>query len=67
MVEKFKDISDTREFVRMEIETRSGAGVLSRLFGARAGEVNRELPQASHIYGSDMDALTSHIIDADEL
>ncbi len=67
MVEKFKDISDTREFVRMEIETRSGSGVLSRLFGSRAGEVSRELPSSSHIYGQDMDALTSSIMDAEEI
>lgn len=67
MVERFKDISDTREFVRMEIETRSGSGVLSRLFGAKAGEVNRELPTGSHIYQQDMDAFTSSIIDADEV
>lgn len=67
MVERFKDISDTREFVRMEIETRSGAGVLSRLFGARAGEVSRELPSGSHIYQQDMDAFTSSIIDAEDV
>lgn len=66
MVEKFKDISDTREFVRMEIETRAGAGVLSRLFGARAGESARELPSSMHVFQQEIDTYAAEIIDPDE-
>jgi hypothetical protein len=65
LVEKFKDISDTREMVRMEIETRSGGGVLSRLFGARAGEVARELP-GGVVPTSTFDAMALDIIDMDD-
>lgn len=65
LVDKFKDISDTRELVRMEIETRSGGGVLSRLFGQRAGEAARELP-GGPVSQSTFDALAMDIIDMDE-
>lgn len=43
LVEKFKDISDTRDMVRLEVEARGGAGVLSRIFGAQVGEQTRQL------------------------
>jgi hypothetical protein len=41
LVDKFKNISDSRDLVRFEMEARSGAGVLSRLFGASAGQASR--------------------------
>lgn len=44
LVEKFKNIADNREMVRLEVEARGSAGVLSRLFGAKAGETARMLP-----------------------
>jgi hypothetical protein len=65
MVEQFKDISDTREFVRMEIETRSSSGVLSRLFGSKVGESARELPQ--HIGTFEIDSVASSILDQDDV
>lgn len=65
LVDKFKDISDTRELVRMEIETRSGGGVLSRLFGQRAGEAARELP-GGPVSSSTFDALAMDIIDVED-
>lgn len=65
MVEQFKGISDTREFVRMEIETRSSSGVLSRLFGAKVGESARELPQ--HLGTYEIDSVTSSILDQDDV
>jgi hypothetical protein len=65
MVERFKDISDTREFVRMEIETRSGAGVLSRLFGSKVGESTKEFPPAMHVYQHEIDAYAAEIIDSE--
>lgn len=65
LVEKFKDISDTRELVRMEIETRSGGGVLSRLFGPRAGESARELP-GGPVQMSTFDAMALDIIDMED-
>jgi hypothetical protein len=62
LVEKFKDISDTRELVRMEIETRSGGGVLSRLFGDKAGASARELDGGT-VPTSTFDALALDIIE----
>jgi hypothetical protein len=43
LVEKFKDISDTRDMVRLEVEARGSAGVLSRIFGQQVGEQSRQL------------------------
>ena len=44
LIDKFKNISDTRDLMRIEVEARGGAGVLSRLFGSKAGETARQLP-----------------------
>jgi len=44
LVDKFKNISDSRDMMRIEVEARGGAGVLSRLFGNKAGDVARQLP-----------------------
>lgn len=62
LVEKFRNISDSRELVRMEIETRSSGGVLSRLFGSRAGETAREL-DGPPVNQGQFDALALDIID----
>ena len=54
LVNKFKDISDTRDVIRMEVEARGSAGALSRIFGAKAGEVSRELttPMPNTVFDS---------------
>ena len=44
LVDKFKNISDSRDMMRIEVEARGNAGVLSRLFGQKAGEISRQLP-----------------------
>jgi len=44
LVDRFKNISDSRDLMRIEVEARGGAGVLSRLFGQKAGEISRQLP-----------------------
>lgn len=43
LIDRFKNISDTRDTIRLEMEARGSSGVLSRLFGAKAGETNRML------------------------
>jgi len=65
LVDKFKNISDNREMVRLEVEARGGAGVLSRLFGAKAGETARQLPGGG-LSPDATNAMYSEIIDADE-
>jgi hypothetical protein len=62
LVDKFKNISDSRDLVRFEMEARSGAGVLSRLFGAAAGEQSRAVSTPMSIKEIDQ-----AIIDADVL
>jgi len=62
LVDKFKNISDTRDLVRFEMEARSGAGVLSRLFGAAAGEQARAVSAPL-----DTRQIDQAIIDADVL
>jgi hypothetical protein len=44
MTEKYKDIVENPETFKMQIEAKGGAGVLSRLFGARVGDAAKALP-----------------------
>lgn len=65
LVNKFKNISDSRELVRMEIETRGSSGVLSRLFGSKVGEASRSMlsvPVEDETYNR----MALDIIDMDE-
>lgn len=65
MVEKFKNISDTREMVSLKVEASGSSGVLSRLFGTKAGETARQLPGGG--LGSEAtDAMYADIIDLSE-
>jgi len=64
LIDKFKNINDNREILRMEVEARSGSGVLSRIFGARAGETARQLPGGG-LNASRTDQFISDIIDLD--
>lgn len=65
LVEKFKDISDNREMVRLEVEARGSSGVLSRLFGARVGESARQLPGGG-MGPEATDAFYSNVIEVDD-
>jgi hypothetical protein len=67
MIGRFKDISDTRDVLRVEMEARGSAGVLSRIFGKDAGEKARELSQpiSSNSAAELMSAMTSDIVDAE--
>jgi hypothetical protein len=38
VLKDMKDISDTRDVLRLEMEARAGAGMLSRLFGGEVGQ-----------------------------
>lgn len=66
LVEKFRNISDSRELVRMEIETRSSGGVLSRLFGAKVGETARQLP-GGPVSPNQFDNLALDILDVEDI
>jgi hypothetical protein len=60
LVKEFKDIEDTRDLVRVQVEARGSSGVLSRIFGQKAADKANELPQP--LEASDVDDL---IINAD--
>ena len=43
LVREFKDIEDTRDLLRFEVEARGSAGVLSRIFGDKAADKANQL------------------------
>jgi hypothetical protein len=43
LMKEFKEISDTRDLVRIEMEARGSSGVLSRIFGEKAANKANEL------------------------
>lgn len=45
LVKEFKDIEDSRDLVRIEMEAKGSAGVLSRIFGDKAGAKANELSE----------------------
>lgn len=63
LVDKFKNISDTRDLVRFEMEARSGAGVLSRLFGNAAGEQAKAVSRPLEIQQIDQIVLDADVLD----
>ena len=65
IIEKFKDINDNREVFRMEVEARASSGVLSRLFGAKAGEQSRML-EGGGLNPRQTDAMYTEILDLSE-
>ena len=65
LVDKFKNISDNRDVVRLNVEARGSAGVLSRLFGSKAGETARMLPDGG-LDSIETDALYAEVIDQSE-
>lgn len=62
LVEKFKDISDTRDMVRLEVEARGSSGVLSRIFGTQVGEASRQL-SGGGFNAQQSDRLYSEVLD----
>jgi hypothetical protein len=65
LIQASKDIADTRDMVRFEMEARGGSGVLSRIFGAKAGEQSKMVQHP--MTEEQVDALMRPILDADVL
>jgi hypothetical protein len=65
LVEKMRNISDNREMVSLKVEASGSSGVLSRLFGQKAGEQARQLPNGG-FDSNQTDALYADIIDLSE-
>jgi hypothetical protein len=64
LVDKMKTISDTRDVLRFEMEARSSSGVLSRLFGAKAGEQARQLSEP--VPPQQLDSFYQQVIDVED-
>jgi hypothetical protein len=62
LVKEFKDIEDTRDLIRFEMEAKSSSGVLSRIFGSKAAEKLNEVSTPM-----DTPAIDEYIINADVL
>lgn len=62
LVDRFKNISDTRDLMRIEVEARGNSGVLSRLFGQKAGDTARQLPGGG-FDGNQTDRFIQSVID----
>jgi hypothetical protein len=65
MIEKFKNINDTRDMVRFEVEARGSSGVLSRLFGQRAAEAANPMPYGG-LGPAATDAFYQEVLDVEE-
>lgn len=65
LIGKMREISDTREMVRIDVEARGSSGVLSRLFGSKAGDTAKMLPNGGYDQQA-TDALYMDVIDFDE-
>lgn len=64
LVKEFKDIKDTRELVRFEMEARGSSGVISRLFGSAAGERAQALEHSLSMGELDQVILDAEVLDS---
>jgi hypothetical protein len=63
LVQQFKDIEDSRDLVRIEMEAKGSAGVLSRIFGEKASAKANELSAPISTEQLDEYILNADIID----
>lgn len=66
LVREFKDIKDTRELVRFEMEAKGSAGVISRLFGQQAGEKAQALDHALTMNELDQVIIDAEVLDGEQ-
>lgn len=63
LTREFKDIEDTRDLVRFEMEAKGEAGVLSRIFGQRVGQAARQLDTPLSTRELDQVIIDSEVLD----
>lgn len=63
LTKEFRDIEDTRDLVRIEMEARGNAGVLSRIFGSKVGEAVQQLDNPMTTKELDDVIIDSEILD----
>lgn len=66
LVKDFKDIEDTRDLVRVEVEARGSAGVLSRIFGQKAADKANALPQPMETEDIDEFIINADLVDGEQ-
>jgi hypothetical protein len=59
-----KEMSENRDFVKLEVSTRANSGIISRLFGSEAGAQARSLPGGGYGPGA-TDRFMEEVIDGD--
>ena len=62
LIEKMRNITESREHLSISMDSRGGAGVLSRLFGSSAGGQAKQLPNGGYDQ-QDTDKLYGDIMD----
>jgi len=62
LIDKMKTVNESREVLSISMESRGSSGVLSRLFGSKAGETARQLPGGG-LDAEETDQLYGDIID----
>ena len=66
LTKEFKDIKDTRDLVRFEMEARGSSGVISRLFGSEAGEKAQALDHSLTAGELDQVIIDAQVLDDTE-
>jgi len=61
-----KSVNESREMLSISMESRGTSGVLSRLFGTKAGETARQLPGGGYD-AEQTDRLLGNVADAEVL
>lgn len=65
LVKEFRDIEDTRDLVRFEMEARGSSGVLSRIFGEKAASKANELERPMSQEDIDLTILNAELLDGE--
>lgn len=63
LTKDFRDIEDTRDLVRFEMEARGSAGVLSRIFGEKVASKANELPEPMYVEDIDSTILNMGLLE----
>ena len=66
LIDKMKSVNESREMLSISMESRGTSGVLSRLFGTKAGETARQLPGGGYD-AEQTDRLLGNVADAEVL
>lgn len=66
MVGSIKEINEDKEYLKLDLEVKGGAGVLSRIFGSQAGAAARALPNGGYDAG-ETEVLLGQVLEGREV